>query len=1072
MTRARDKRQAPAAKNETTPKSVTQPYPGLNFYDRHQSAFFAGRRDQVVACTDAILSSKVLILHGRSGCGKSSFLRAGVKPYLDAAGLRISFKDHPDGFDPIRSTHRPLFALAKKLHEIAQDLAGPEKGKAGVHRYGRVRDGVKRSEFLDPWRDNPSAPGLNATEVQSADAVLEALDHVLERLSTAPIFVIDQAEEVFTLLEKDRVRQSSAIDGKAASPESDEKSDEVSDDLTIEQIDREMGEYFEFLNRVASESRDCRVVVSLRTEYKGQFDDLIAAKGDHPGDSLRGYYLPELDATALKAAIVRPTLNEQQWSRLFNEGEVLEETFPARDFAPFSFEAGVAEELAGKLLTEKVPAGGVLPTLQVTCWRLYDFASRSGAEEGAKASNIKIRKSHLQLLGRIEDQVEEFMSTHVEEACRRAGWESRSSSAVEAIQRTLKKELVDVQADGRAVTKSVSREHLKERLTRALNDKDEANAPGDDVGKRDVDDTINRLEADVLSYLEQPDVSILRPDARQGRITLGHDSVALTLNRLSIVLDRESSGMARMSGMMDPLTFKREQLFDHNETPHATTVWLHQDYAWDRQTAHFALRQKLAARLGINFKLKDEWDVVGNQKGASPNWPDLCAKIGARAAKLAEEEDDVRDAGSATVSDRIMVAAEWAAFPGFRDDRHRLNKTDIHPKGWTDVLVTDVFIGNALIGANPVLAGKLKAASGNSSDFRKALKEVFEELGDSDAEIRCYDTSGANFLRLAASLCGYTEYQSKLEDRIEVIVGSNYAKADPLTSWLRDGALKDVGANRYIIGSAFARTMTQQAGFDVLISAGDVFNLARDLMSRRQQGTKEEPHEKEIKDVSGEVQKILAPTLWQVNVPAAAWKSGRERAFILRLASIGYYTVEIIRSRPDEFVRHLHDFNNRGLSAKAETSSSSATKGSRLNRWLIRGTVKDCYHWLRFEDYGIDVYDLDGITAYWSDHVKWGDGAYSAAGEIYNELMSLRQRTVDHFDRVSRTIAWLKYRGLYDPLNRDISDAYRYKEFAWNNFRIFNFYDAERYMAKSAGKFQEVLEKMSTEKPGQAVSAE
>ena len=90
------------------------PYRSLAYYEREHRALFAGR-DRDVERFAVMLDdpgSRLLVLHGESGAGKSSFLRAGVIPYLDGADrLKVT---HPDR---LRMAHH-----------------GPKNGRSGQER--------------------------------------------------------------------------------------------------------------------------------------------------------------------------------------------------------------------------------------------------------------------------------------------------------------------------------------------------------------------------------------------------------------------------------------------------------------------------------------------------------------------------------------------------------------------------------------------------------------------------------------------------------------------------------------------------------------------------------------------------------------------------------------------------------------------------------------------------------------------------------------------------------------------------------------------------------------------------
>src|SRR3954469_11200043 len=60
------------------------PYPGLSPYDEGDSALFFGRRAECDLVVANLLTSRLTVLYGPSGVGKSSLLRAGVIPALRA----------------------------------------------------------------------------------------------------------------------------------------------------------------------------------------------------------------------------------------------------------------------------------------------------------------------------------------------------------------------------------------------------------------------------------------------------------------------------------------------------------------------------------------------------------------------------------------------------------------------------------------------------------------------------------------------------------------------------------------------------------------------------------------------------------------------------------------------------------------------------------------------------------------------------------------------------------------------------------------------------------------------------
>src|SRR5262249_11298011 len=69
------------------------PYKGLGYYTEADAPLFAGRKEDVVFCARMLADwkTRLLLLHGSTGCGKSSFLRAGLIPYLENRKAGIAF---------------------------------------------------------------------------------------------------------------------------------------------------------------------------------------------------------------------------------------------------------------------------------------------------------------------------------------------------------------------------------------------------------------------------------------------------------------------------------------------------------------------------------------------------------------------------------------------------------------------------------------------------------------------------------------------------------------------------------------------------------------------------------------------------------------------------------------------------------------------------------------------------------------------------------------------------------------------------------------------------------------------
>lgn len=62
-----------------------RPYKGFGAYGPDDVLLFSGRDDDIRRLSLVLADSKtrIVFLHGKTGCGKSSFLRAGLIPYIE-----------------------------------------------------------------------------------------------------------------------------------------------------------------------------------------------------------------------------------------------------------------------------------------------------------------------------------------------------------------------------------------------------------------------------------------------------------------------------------------------------------------------------------------------------------------------------------------------------------------------------------------------------------------------------------------------------------------------------------------------------------------------------------------------------------------------------------------------------------------------------------------------------------------------------------------------------------------------------------------------------------------------------
>ena len=158
----------------------TCPYKGLLAFQAEDAELYFGRDDDVAAMLGRLAAQRLLAVVGASGSGKSSLVRAGVLPALDAGALL-----HSERWPAVVLTPGP-----HPLAELAAACAGPL--------------GTSTGALLARLESDPAAlAGLVAASS-------------VERL----VLVIDQFEECFTLCDDADERSAfcAALLGAAAAP--------------------------------------------------------------------------------------------------------------------------------------------------------------------------------------------------------------------------------------------------------------------------------------------------------------------------------------------------------------------------------------------------------------------------------------------------------------------------------------------------------------------------------------------------------------------------------------------------------------------------------------------------------------------------------------------------------------------------------------------------------------------------------------------------------------------------------------------------------------------------------------
>ena len=183
------------------------PYPGLLYFDREDAGIFFGRDGEIREVIETLTrlqrqgEPRLLLLHGSSGSGKSSVVRAGVLPRLDKDPQRWAV------VAPFRPNRSPVAELARALAS-----AFPE---------GHPRPDWKlvRDSLLDEARGAMSAQSAAATPPSSVVAkYADDLTMELGHREASILLVVDQAEELFQTVPEDECSALLCVLHRATEP--------------------------------------------------------------------------------------------------------------------------------------------------------------------------------------------------------------------------------------------------------------------------------------------------------------------------------------------------------------------------------------------------------------------------------------------------------------------------------------------------------------------------------------------------------------------------------------------------------------------------------------------------------------------------------------------------------------------------------------------------------------------------------------------------------------------------------------------------------------------------------------
>ncbi|MEA2759545.1 MAG: hypothetical protein QOH65_2158, partial [Methylobacteriaceae bacterium] len=222
------------------------PYPGLRPFEAHEWSIFFGRDRMIDEVIERLASNRLVLIHGASGSGKSSLVRAGVMPKLSRHYQRHGA---PWLTCALRPSGGPLWNLATELAHL--------EGKADdLDRIGGILASFNRR-----------------------DATLASVVESLDGMSGKSLCIlVDQFEELFRF-EKETSREEA--------------------ELFVELISRALARDGE----VDSGSADVHVVVTMRSEFLGE---CARFAGLAETINRTQYLVPRMDDDGLFRAVRRP----------------------------------------------------------------------------------------------------------------------------------------------------------------------------------------------------------------------------------------------------------------------------------------------------------------------------------------------------------------------------------------------------------------------------------------------------------------------------------------------------------------------------------------------------------------------------------------------------------------------------------------------------------------------------------------------------------------------------------------------------------------------------------------------
>jgi hypothetical protein len=243
------------------------PFVGLRPFRSDEGLLFFGRREQTLELLQQLQQSRFLSVVGSSGCGKSSLIRAGLIPKLEA-GFLVEQRDQWR-----IATAKPGDA---PLNNLAQSL---------IKTFADAREAADVATLVEDMR------------TVCAQAVVDFLTPRLKESDANMLLLVDQFEELFNFGRYAQRETSAAEDTES-------KETQLAERLDRERRREEAADFVSIMLGLAAQSKlPVYVVMTMRSDFLGDCDVFF---GLPEAINVSQYLVPRLARPQRQEAIENP----------------------------------------------------------------------------------------------------------------------------------------------------------------------------------------------------------------------------------------------------------------------------------------------------------------------------------------------------------------------------------------------------------------------------------------------------------------------------------------------------------------------------------------------------------------------------------------------------------------------------------------------------------------------------------------------------------------------------------------------------------------------------------------------